>query len=653
MLSNKNRSCHYNHSAPAWQPDLTRAGRISFLSLLIFIQGWSPDLHSQSGIPTDSNETVTSSRSAYRSKNTISAPFAGALCQGAQLIQERAGHSVMALSREAAAGFRPCQGGSMQPQSSHESEELYLSFDQPSHAMTDSSGHYKVNSADFQSIEGYQGQAAHFFRLRHKVILANAPGSLFSNGTMPSFTFAFRIWIDRAHSGVLLSRISRSGGRRQSMELKLVNGAVRFESRGLFHLRTGTDSHSSLPGGFQITSRSRIRLHTWEHVTVAWNQNTGRMVILIGGRETASRYTTVSGNSDGNIYRPVFSGIDAPPLVIGSHFYGRLDEFHVYRRYLVDDSGLGHSIQTTPYPEARLDYIHQLRHQPRGEIRSRVLQSRYSHAMLQSIEAKLHTPPGTHGYLEARMSDKRFRALDESRAPAWKRLPNQDRNVGSGHFFQWRVILFPSPDGSRSPRLEGISLSLSEDIPPVQPRNLRVIGELSLNGKICLEWTRNPEQDVRMSGGYNIYYGHRPGQYQGRIQYTLNKGRLQLINQSSQPLRKTSRGWIAKSSLLTSMEQKTVSSNPVLRERLQNTIRVLIDNDLLQAQMNHNGEQMPLLQPDTVYYFAVSAWDRRKPADRESKTGNEVSAVSIPSQGYKPALGYNTFGSQSRNSSPE
>lgn len=160
-----------------------------------------------------------------------------------------------------------------------------------------------------------------------------------------------------------------------------------------------------------------------------------------------------------------------------------------------------------------------------------------------------------------------------------------------GKFYQWRARLIPSPDGTKSPRMNSPRLSYQLDHPPVVPRFV----ETAETGDrfIKLKWRKNVDADIL---GYRIYYGVVPGRYDGIIK-TVN-GEI-ITNKNA-----------GKDDYV----EVTITNEVIEENRLMDRNRLLT---------------FPVLKNTVLYFLAVSAFDNYRPNtpyNHESEPSKPVTA---------------------------
>jgi hypothetical protein len=78
-----------------------------------------------------------------------------------------------------------------------------------------------------------------------------------------------------------------------------------------------------------------------------------------------------------------------------------------------------------------------------------------------------------------------------------------------GRFVQLAAEFYPSDDGESAPYLDGIRIVYMKDNPPLPPSMVTVIPG---DGEVELRWRESPDRDV---SGYLVYYGASRGEYFG------------------------------------------------------------------------------------------------------------------------------------------
>jgi hypothetical protein len=78
-----------------------------------------------------------------------------------------------------------------------------------------------------------------------------------------------------------------------------------------------------------------------------------------------------------------------------------------------------------------------------------------------------------------------------------------------GRFVQLAAVFYPSGDGESAPYLDGLRIVYMKNNPPLPPSMVTVIPG---DGEVELRWRDSPDRDI---SGYLVYYGTSRGEYFG------------------------------------------------------------------------------------------------------------------------------------------
>jgi hypothetical protein len=132
----------------------------------------------------------------------------------------------------------------------------------------------------------------------------------------------------------------------------------------------------------------------------------------------------------------------------------------------------------------------------------------YSNSELVDIQADYSLPGETEIYFYYRIGEEKTGR--NSVNASWKPFtPGKAPENARGRYVQLMAEFLPDGSGEVSPRLSSLTLVYEKDLPPPPPRSVRAIVG---NGEVQLIWKSVLEADIK---GYMVYYGHRPGRYNG------------------------------------------------------------------------------------------------------------------------------------------
>jgi len=472
--------------------------------------------------------------------------------------------------------------------------DCVLSFNRPVVAMgTDDAGHYRIKYASYEPVRGlgvHGAGGAQFFKAQHRVELQSERNLWLGNcEDLGSFSLEFRFRADSLRDeSVIFSRIGYASGKKNGLEIVLKNGRLTARFHEVFRDQSGR------PRVVYLNRGRRLKLKAWHHALVSFDRVSGKLSKRINGREDEAVYATESGEPFVNVLRPAFECDDLPAGVVGKDFSGIIDEFRISHRHIAD---LKRETEIASKRHQRLTTIGREPVNREGVVTGPVhtLPATGSQARLFSWREELSS--GTFVWMEFRTSDDLFGQADPE--PKWYRIVNNQRDiyrmrVGSeflrGKYCQWRAHLVPSPDGRRSPRLWDIALEYRVDAPPRVPLMVAVAG--AGDKSVTLKWKKNVEEDLC---GYKIYYGARPGRYDGIITHSRERRITNALSSTN--------------------EIEITVTNHVIEENRARDTRGLLS--------------YPIMKNNVLYFFAVSAYDTY----RIDTKYNHESALSAPVTG--------------------
>jgi hypothetical protein len=464
---------------------------------------------------------------------------------------------------------------------------LYLDFETKIPAiLTDATGHYSIRSSGYLRTERMRvgTSAAHFSRIDNRVEI-EAPAGVWPNtGILGDFTI--ETWLHPLflyRKNEIYKRIGLHEGLRRGIDLYIENGVLNCDFLNLLHDTAG-EVYT-----YRLSSRSRIKTDEWVHLAVSYEASTGRLNLLINGKEER----VLHAKDGGQIFEMYFHPKDRSPMLIGSTYSGILDDFRIIQRATHEEPNPVH----TSYEPLKFDPVSLTTTQRSGSVLSEVIAltpSRYGRLTYKSEE-----PAGSVLNFWVRYSDRNFAPDTPESTLRWNRIEKSTDDIPPFSYIQWRAELKADPNGLSTPVLKEVSLKYRAVQMPAPPTELRVIPELTGNGRVCLEWRNNPEIMLNNNGAYSIYYGIRPGEYAGRLRYDTSGGSLRPIRRK--PIDEMP---------LTEAERYEKKRDPALiSQRLAPFVRQCITNRMIEeniVKMDINM-QMPFMKDMNAYYFAVAS----------------------------------------------
>jgi hypothetical protein len=318
-------------------------------------------------------------------------------------------------------------------------------------------------------------------------------GTLFSRGLVSEdFTIEFWMYPATLNEGEVIFRwentAADAAGAPEYQELScVISGRVLLWTFRNFFRDAGSPAGQTktltLRGAASLIPRS------WRHHALRFDAATGMLEYLVDGQPEAIAYATRSGREDGTVSYPRISGEAKAPLVIGEGFTGFLDEF---------------SIARNPPPDMDLAAFSAAG----GAAETSLIDLGYGGCVLLRIEAVYRTPSDSAVFFYYRMGASPEELWKED----WKPFTPGEAfsSLKTGRYLLVKAELFPDGKREVSPRLMDFSVVYEKNSPPLPPS---FVNAAAGDEKVELRWSPVADPGVR---GYFIYYGSRPGVYDGK-----------------------------------------------------------------------------------------------------------------------------------------
>ena len=500
----------------------------------------------------------------------------------------------------------------------HSSDNLvYLNFEEAAPSeLREQGGRLRVQkSLYFISKDAHNGkQAALFNGPDHGVRLEAA--QVFGKGQEALQDFTIEMWIKPIfffRNTILFEKTGFFGGRKNSLKIGIQKGRLFVDLENLFQDSKGKIYSIRL----ETLKEDKVKIGKWQHLSFSYQAAKGRLGLYFNGREQEVRYARDKSQS----WQMRFAALDRSPLILAKTFTGLIDEFRITRGAFSPQKG---ELYLSRYEPLRVNFETQSGTQKSAQVRSGLLHFpqkkivRFAQISYEAQEAQ-----GTALDLYVRHSQKRFAPNDLQ--PAWRRIEKSELSLPAFRYFQWQAILRSDPLGQATPVLKSIAVNYIPTRPPPVPQGLRIVASLTKDLQVCLEWERSPVQEQgSISSGYYIYYGLRPGEYMGRLEFYQTGGEIRNLRD------------LAKSSQsipLSPAEKQLQATRPELSKRIfHNRTRLLVTNRSIAKDLSLNSKKkLPFLRHGQNYYFAVSAYDRfsESPLSKEVYTRTRPQAQKI------------------------
>lgn len=375
--------------------------------------------------------------------------------------------------------------------------DLLLDFE---HGFAEETGNYTVTENSlFLSESPMMGKSAAVSRnTGGGIVLSGRETGLFgAEGPAGSFTIAFWLCPAAAENGemILNWRSSRNAGGAvlyQFFKVMFSGNRVEWLFSNLF------DGYTENSGYVALESRRSLVPGKWTHHLVSFNQESGLLEYRIDGALEDVLFVTDTGAEGGTVY-PFVLGVPAA-LQLCSSYTGMIDDFNIRRRSFDGDEAAAAetaaALKKSVYSPSG------------GRFVSEPLLVRAG-SILDSVTAEQYVPEQTAVRLYVRAGDNCYGWTADW--PEWKPVDSGEKISGlAGRYFQVAADLFPDGAGMTTPAVTEIAVNYTEVPPPLAP--FTVTAEAG-DGCVTLSWSYSVDD---MAGGYDIYYGTRPGEYLGR-----------------------------------------------------------------------------------------------------------------------------------------
>lgn len=368
--------------------------------------------------------------------------------------------------------------------------ELFIPFENS--PPQDYLGNYSVleSSVEITSKIVKRGKGSGIFRdRRREFILKPEAGSLFSpQAVWGDFTIHFWLYPSTLKDGETLflwiGRDVREGKVvPQELRCSIRNRKIQWEFTNFFY------SPAAERQTITVSGLSTLIPRTWSHHLLRFDSTTGLLEYTVNGIPDGITYASETGEEDGSILYPKLGDSSTGKLTLGEGYTGCMDDFAISREFLSHP-------ELTRYGGKR------------GRLVTNLFDLEYSNSELTDVHADFSLPGKTEMYFYYRIGEEKT-GRNSINAP-WKPfIPGASLEDARGRYVQLMVEILPDGSGELSPRLSSLTLVYEKDLPPPPPGSVRAIAG---NGEIQLVWKSVLEADIK---GYMVYYGLRPGRYDG------------------------------------------------------------------------------------------------------------------------------------------
>ncbi len=304
------------------------------------------------------------------------------------------------------------------------------------------------------------------------------------------FGIVLEFWLKpfTVESGTVLSTeyLSPDGVNRE-FEVYFKSGRLCYSFNNLFI----DDSVPAKTKSVKIISDKNIPLKEWHHHRLIYNPSDGKINYYMDGKLVTQVWATKDSNPGSSVMY-----LETPVnwyYVLGKGYRGFMDNF-----FLSPD--LKNTFDSSIY-----DY-------KKGFLQSRVL-NMPSLISIYDIDVLKELAEDTDVTLQYRYSTRPFSDNSPEKIVPWRDYNLVNSSVNKfikGKYFQFRVSMYPSPNGEHSPLLNSIKIKYNFiDIPSI-PLGIMAF---SSKGKTTLSIRESLNKNIV---AYKLYYGEKKDEYWGK-----------------------------------------------------------------------------------------------------------------------------------------
>lgn len=239
----------------------------------------------------------------------------------------------------------------------------------------------------------------------------------------------------------------------------------------------------------ELSSGSIITLKEWQHHKIIYKATTGKLQYYINNTLVDEAWTTTDGNPNSTIMY-----LDMPKnifYVIGKGFIGLVDNFFI--------SNTGEDIETTVFSREN------------GYIYTRVIKMDEL-SEIYNLDINSILPKDTFVRLEYRYSLEPFSDNTPEEILKWEDynlLKVWTNPIFKTNYIQFRITLFPSPNGKFSPIVKELIIKYNPIKRPPTPLDINLY---SSKEELIITLREPTDKNII---GYKIYYGTEQNYYWG------------------------------------------------------------------------------------------------------------------------------------------
>lgn len=492
---------------------------------------------------------------------------------------------------------------------------FYLDCEAPTvDLLTDQKGNYTILKKEIYLYEYPIGQneyltkkkekACYFYNRKNQILIETKknqwPNDVFANSTLEaSSDFSISFWffpltLNLKEQNLFYWNSFLEDSHKQ-LKIYLEQGNLKLKVRNLIFLKNRTIDIDQI-----LIPRSQLEeKFSWKHVFLSFSISKNQISFFLNNK-TQKIITLPKG-----IYLDFYNW-NQPPIEIGKDYLGFIDEFYILNR--------SYDVPITFYNFSNFSL------EPKSGRIQQTIHSYFSPILdlskdTQKINLNLEylIPKGTSLKIEYTTSEEidPFKTLEIN----WNPLtlnPNSnsakfslERLQSLKRYIQFKITMIHDSEGNYTPRIKTFEIEKISFPTLINPKNLRIIQELSNENQICLEWERIPDEEIENSGGYKIHIGIREQEFDFVLDKHYQNAEWKVIKKNSTEFP------------LTEKEKIIFPNRKLYFEKLQrNHIRIILKKeDLIDyyntfiKESSFSKNRIPIIfEKNHIYYFAVSAY---------------------------------------------